>query len=79
MILLKENGQIDADLFDLFVQEKLYLLYAANFLDISPLQTSAQGEGDNQNRREILLEDLPLAATHEQNEGLRQDYSRQNQ
>jgi len=30
---MKDNGQIDPDLFDLFVQEKLYLQYAALFAD----------------------------------------------
>jgi HD-GYP domain-containing protein (c-di-GMP phosphodiesterase class II)/HAMP domain-containing protein len=30
---MKENGQIDPDLFDLFVQEKLYLQYADRFVN----------------------------------------------
>jgi hypothetical protein len=30
---MKENGQIDPDLFDLFIQEKLYLQYADRFVN----------------------------------------------
>jgi HD-GYP domain-containing protein (c-di-GMP phosphodiesterase class II)/HAMP domain-containing protein len=30
---MKDNGQIDPDLFDLFIQEKIYLQYAAHFAD----------------------------------------------
>jgi HD-GYP domain-containing protein (c-di-GMP phosphodiesterase class II)/HAMP domain-containing protein len=32
---MKDNGQIDPDLFELFVKEKLHLLYASHFLDSS--------------------------------------------
>lgn len=33
--IMKDNGQIDPDLFDLFVQEKLHLYYAEHFLGAS--------------------------------------------
>ena len=32
-ILFKLNGHIDPDLFDIFVRKKVYLRYAAQFLD----------------------------------------------
>jgi HD-GYP domain-containing protein (c-di-GMP phosphodiesterase class II) len=39
----KENGHIDADLFDIFVREKVYLRYAREFLD--PEQIDEVDEG----------------------------------
>jgi len=38
---MKESGQIDPDLYELFIQEKLHLLYASRFL--RPSQIVAPG------------------------------------
>lgn len=40
----KENGHIDADLFDVFVREKVYLEYAKQFLDQDQIDAVEEGK-----------------------------------
>ena len=42
---MKEDGQIDPDLFDLFVKEKLYLRYAELYLNASQIDAAKRGTG----------------------------------